>query len=265
MDVERDLLPSGSIARRVDRELFVLLGGTAALLMQVAHPLVAAGVERHSEFSRDPIGRLRRTLNTTLAVVFAEPAEARAALRRIDRRHGPVRGTAADGRGYDARDPGLLLWVQTTLVLTSLRLYEAVAGPLPARERDAYWAETKPVAELLGIPLDRQPATLADLEAYERAMLAGEVRPDETSMRVARRVRRPFGWIPEAFHWPSDALAAALVPAPLRASLGLRYRWRERIFFAVVIATVRLMRIALPDAITVVPQARRWESRRRAQ
>src|SRR5260221_7875046 len=178
MDVERDLLPPGSIARRVDRELFLLLGGTAALLMQVAHPLVAAGVERHSDFARDPIGRLRRTLDTTLAVVFAEPAEARAALRRIDRRPGPVRGTAADGRSYDARDPGLLLWVQATLVLTSLRLYEAVAGPLSARDRDAYWAETKPVAELLGIPLERQPATLADLEAYERSMLAGEVLPD---------------------------------------------------------------------------------------
>ena len=55
------------------------------------------------------------------------------------------------------------------------------------------------------------------------------------------------------------------MPAPLRAPLGLRYRVRERVFFAVVIAIARLMRLVLPDAITVVPQARRWESRRRAQ
>ncbi len=261
MDVERDLLPSGSVARRVDRELFLLLGGTAALLMQVAHPLVAAGVERHSDFARDPIGRLRRTLNTTLAVVFAEPADARAALRRIDRRHGPVRGTAAEGRRYDARDPGLLLWVQATLVLTSLRLYEAVAGPLSARDREAYWDETKPVAELLGIPRERLPPTLTDLEAYERAMLGTEVRPDRTSLRVADRVRRPFEWLPAPLYWPGDAVTAALVPAPLRASLGLRYRLGERLFFAVAIATIRVMRTALPSAITVVPQARRWESR----
>src|SRR5207253_7358366 len=86
-----DLLPPNSVARRVDRELFVLLGGTASLLMQVAHPLVAAGVERHSDFRRDPFGRLRRTLNTTLAVVYAEPGQAHAALRRIDQRHGPVK------------------------------------------------------------------------------------------------------------------------------------------------------------------------------
>jgi uncharacterized protein (DUF2236 family) len=259
------LLPGHSVARRVDRELFLLLGGTAALLMQVAHPLVAAGVERHSDFARDPIGRLRRTLNTTLAVVFADPAQAHAALRRIDRRHGPVRGRLPDGRRYDARDPDLLLWVQTTLVLTSLRLYEAVAGPLPAEDREAYWDETRPVAELLGIPRDRLPLTLPDLERYERAMLASAARPDATSIRVARRVLRPFGRIPEPLHWPSDALAAALVPASLREPLGLRYRLRERVFFALVIAVIRLMRAMLPHAITVVPQARRWESRARAR
>ncbi len=257
------LLPDHSVARRVDRELFLILGGTAALLMQVAHPLVAAGVESHSDFTRNPIGRLRRTLDTTLAVVFAEPSQARAALRRIDRRHGPVRGTAADGRSYDARDPVLLLWVQTTLVLTSLRLYEAVAGPLSARDRDAYWQETRPVAERLGIPRQRQPASLADLEEYERMMLSSSVRPDGTSLRLARQVRRPLGWVPEPGYWPSDALAAALVPGPLRASLGLRYRVRERVFFAIVIAIVRIMRTVLPDALTVVPQARRWESRAR--
>ena len=257
------VLPDHSVARRVDRELFLLLGGTAAILMQVSHPLVAAGVERHSDFTRDPIGRLRRTLDTTLAVVFAEPSQARAALRRIDRRHGAVRGSAADGRSYDARDPELLLWVQTTLVLTSLRLYEAVAGPLSARDRAAYWDETKPVAELLGIPRERQPATLAELERYERSMLVSSVRPDATSVRVARHVLRPFGWVPEPVHWPSDALAAALVPAPLRAPLGLRYRTRERVFYVLVIAVARVMRAVLPDAITVVPHARRWESRRK--
>ena len=262
MDADADLLPEKSVARRVDRELFLLLGGTAALLMQVSHPLVAAAVGRHSDFARDPIGRLRRTLNTTLAVIFAEPADAREAIRRIDRRHGPVRGVASDGRSYDARDPELLLWVQTTLVLTSLRLYEAVAGPLSPQDRDAYWEETKPVATLLGISRDRQPETLADLEAYERAMLSSHVRPDAASVRVARQILRPFEWVPGPCYWPSDALAAALIPAPLRAPIGLRYRLRERLFFAVAIASARILRAVLPMRLTVVPQARRFEARR---
>lgn len=261
-DGTRDLLPDDSVARRVDRELFVLLGGTAALLAQVAHPLVAAGVERHSDFARDPIGRLRRTLDTTLAVVFAEPAEARAALERIDRRHGPVTGTAADGRAYRARDPELLLWVQTTLVLTSLRLYERVLGPLPSAEREAYWAETRPIAARLGIPAEHLPPTLDALERYERAMLASEVRPDATSVRVGRRVLRPFAPIPAPLYWANDAIAAALLPAPLRAPFGLRYRLRERLCFAIVVAAARLARRVLPARLTVVPQARRWERRR---
>ncbi|HEY8731393.1 MAG TPA: oxygenase MpaB family protein [Candidatus Limnocylindria bacterium] len=255
------LLPDRSVARRLDRELFLLLGGTAAVLMQVAHPLVAAGVEQHSDFRRDPIGRLRRTLNTTLAVVFAEPGDARSALRRIDRRHGPVRGTAPDGRAYDARDPRLLLWVQTTLVLTSLRLYEVVIGRLSASDREAYWQETRPIAAALGIPIDAQPVTLADLERYERAMLANEVVPDATSVRVAQQVLHPFTWVPGPAYWPTDAIAAALVPGPLRAAFGLRYRVGERILFAMVVAAVRIMRVALPTPLTVVPQARRFEAR----
>lgn len=253
------VLPEPSVARRLDRELFLLLGGTAALLMQVAHPLVAAGVEQHSDFRRDPVGRLRRTLNTTLAVVFAEPDAARVALRRIDRRHGPVRGVAADGRAYDARDPALLLWVQATLVLTSLRLYERVIGRLAPADREAYWQETRPIAAALGIPMHLQPPTMADLERYERVMLASAARPDATSIRVARQVLRPFAWVPAPVYWPSDAIAAALVPPPLRQPLGLRYRSRERVLFALVMAATRIARTVLPGWLTVVPQARRFE------
>ncbi|HVR88271.1 MAG TPA: oxygenase MpaB family protein [Candidatus Limnocylindria bacterium] len=120
----------------------------------------------------------------------------------------------------------------------------------------------RPHAEILGIPLDQQPATLACLERYERAMLATSVCPDETSRRVARHVLRPFGWVPAPAYWPTEAIAAALVPRPLRAPSRLRYRVRERVFFAIVIATARIMRAVLPMPLTVVPQARRFEARR---
>ena len=109
------------MARRLNRELFVALGSTAAVLLQMAHPLVAAGVDQHSDFRRDPFGRFHRTANTSLDAVFGTTARARRALRRIDARHVSVQGTAEDGRPYRARDPQLLLWVQVTLVLTSLR------------------------------------------------------------------------------------------------------------------------------------------------
>lgn len=251
------LLPPGSVARRVDRELFVLLGGTAALLMQVAHPLVAAGVAEHSDFTRDPIGRLRRTLDTTLAVVFGDRAEAERALRRIDARHGAVRGVTADGHPYDARDPELLLWVQTTLVLTSLRLFDLVAGPLRAADREAYWEETKPIAVTLGIPRTLLPATVADLIRYERIALATEVVPDATSIRLARAVLRPFPWLPEPLHWPADALTAALLPRSLHGPFGLLWRTRDRLLAHAVLVALRAARRVVPEAAAVVPQARR--------
>jgi uncharacterized protein (DUF2236 family) len=239
--------------------MFVLLGGAAALLMQVAHPLVAAGVDQHSDFRRDPLGRLLRTLNTTLAIVFGDDRDAHAAIDRMNLIHARVRGRTERGASYRAMDPALLLWVQATLVLTSLRVYEHVMGPLPARDREAYWRETRPIAEALGIPADRLPAKIADLERYEAAMLESDVVPDATARRVAHDVLRPIGWLPGPIYWPSDAVTAALLPRPLRTAFGLRYGVPERIFFRGVVVAVRWLRRVMPDLLTVVPQARRYE------
>lgn len=257
---EPDLFPPDSVARVLNREMFLLLGGAAALLLQVAHPLVAAGVAAHSRFREEPFGRLQRTLDSTLTVVFGEPDRARAALRRIDRRHSSVAGTAADGRPYAARDPRLLLWVQATLVLTSLRFYELVVGPLSATERERYWSETKPIAAALGIPDATLPLSLTDLETFERAMLGSEVIPDGNSYELARAVMRPLP-LPGVLYSPLDALTSGLLPDGLREPLGLRWRARERLLFRAVIVTLRLVRRVAPAWLAVVPHARHWERR----
>ena len=260
---DHGILAPDSIARRINRESFLLLGGTAALLMQVAHPLVAAGVDQHSDFRRSPLRRLVRTVNTTLAIVFGERATAVEGLKRIGRSHAPVRGQAADGRAYRARDPQLMLWVQATLVLTSVRWYEAVMGPLTSSERDAYWSEGKFFAGELGVPSELFPATYADLERYEEAMLRTAVVPDPTATAVAREVIRPYRWLPDIGYWPTDALSAALVPAPLRNAFGLRFGVPQRLFYRAVIVAVRALRSLLPERLTVVPQARRYEEAQR--
>jgi uncharacterized protein (DUF2236 family) len=254
------ILARDSVARRLNRESFLLLGGTAALLMQVAHPLVAAGVAEHSGFRRDPFGRLLRTLNTTLGIVFGTTAQARAGLRRIDRRHVPVRGTAGE-RSYDARDPALLAWVQVTLVLTSLRLYELVRGRLSDDDRESYWAEARMFAGELGATNEALPATYRALIAYERDMLATGVIPDARAVAVAREVLRPLPWVPAPVYWLSDAFTAGLLPPSIRLAIGLRWRARERLWFRFVIAALRLFLPAVPSRIRVVPQARRYEAR----
>jgi len=257
------ILSRDSVARRLNRETFILLGGTAALLLQVAHPQVAAGVAQHSDFRRDPIGRLLRTLNTTLGVVYGTTAQARAGLRRIDRRHLTVRGTTETGRPYDARDPKLLAWVQVTLVLTSLRLYELVIGRLTDAEREDYWREARFVAGELGATREALPSTFDALLRYEQYMLANEVIPDAKAAAVARDVLRPTAWIPAPLYWLSDAFTAGLLPPSIRLALGVPWRTRERLAFRFVISALRLFIRATPEPIRVVPQARRYERRMR--
>ncbi len=254
------ILARDSVARRLNRESFLLLGGTAALLMQVAHPLVAAGVAEPSGFRRDPFGRLLRTLNTTLGIVFGTTAQARAGLRRIDRRHVPVRRSIGD-RSYDARDPALLVWVQVTLVLTSLRLYELVRGRLSDDDREEYWTEARMFAGELGATKEALPSTYRALIDYERYMLANEVIPDTSAVAVARDVLRPMRLVPGPVYWLADAFTAGLLPPSIRLAIGLPWRTRERLWFRSVIAALRLFLPAVPPRIRVVPQARRYEAR----
>jgi uncharacterized protein (DUF2236 family) len=255
------ILPRDAVARRLNRELFLALGSTAAVLLQLAHPLVAAGVDQHSDFRRDPFGRFRRTANTSLDAVFGDTQRALRALRRIDARHVAVRGTAEDGRRYRARDPHLLLWVQTTLVLTSLRWYELVAGRLPAADRQRYWDEGKVFARELGVPDELFPPTIGDLERYERDMLETAVRPDVTSRLVAREVIHPLAVLPAAIYWPVDVITAGLLPPPLREAFELRWGGAERFFFRFAITALRIWRALAPRWLAIVPHARLYDRR----
>src|SRR5438128_12136051 len=94
------LYPEGSITRRVNRENVLLLGGGRGLLMQLAHPMVAAGVDEHADFRTRPIQRLRRTVRMTMAILFGDREAALTAPRAVTQTHGKVRG-----RHYGALDP----------------------------------------------------------------------------------------------------------------------------------------------------------------
>jgi uncharacterized protein (DUF2236 family) len=152
-----------------------------------------------------------------------------------------------------------MLWVQTTLVLTSIRWYELVMGPLAARDQESYWDEGKFFAGALGVPHHLFPATLADLIRYEKVMLQNEVIPDSTAVAVARDVIRPFHWLPDGAYWPNDAITAGLLPESLRFAFDLRFGPAERRCLRAVTVAIRAARPALPRWITVVPQARRYE------
>jgi uncharacterized protein (DUF2236 family) len=126
----------GSKIWQVNREMVLLLAGGRALLMQLGHPKVAAGVAEHSRFQQDPFARLRRTMSAMWSIVFDPQPQARAALERVELRHKSVRGVvpvgepAQGGAPYDAFEQDLLLWVHATLIDSALVAYGRFVAPL---------------------------------------------------------------------------------------------------------------------------------------
>jgi ER-bound oxygenase mpaB/B'/Rubber oxygenase, catalytic domain len=129
------LFPEDAVIRRIGNESIVLLGGGRALLMQLAHPKVAAGVADHSGFEADPFGRLRRTLEAVNTIVYGTAEEADRVAKILWAVHERV--TGAD---YRANDPELLLWVNATLIDTALRIHPR----RPAVGRPARRAAARP-------------------------------------------------------------------------------------------------------------------------
>ncbi len=125
------LFGADAAIRKVNGEAVLLVGGGRALLMQLAHPLVARGVAEHSGFQANPFARLQRTLAAVYAIVFGTEEEARQAVDTVRAVHDRVRGP-----GYEANDPRLLLWVHATLVDTALRVYSRFIGALSQREAE---------------------------------------------------------------------------------------------------------------------------------
>jgi uncharacterized protein (DUF2236 family) len=237
------LYPEGSITRRVNRENVLLLGGGRALLMQLAHPKVAASVDEHSDFRSHPVRRLRRTVRMTMAIVFGDRETALAAARAVNQTHGKVRG-----HDYRALDPELLLWVHTTLVDSAIVTYETFVKPLTAGEREDFYQESKVLGELLGIPRDRFPDTHVDLVGYMKEMIrGGGVAVDTRASELAALVLRPkLRLLPGPAMIPFEIVTAGLLPAPLRKQYGLAWGAAQRRLY-------RLMVIALPRMVAVTP------------
>jgi uncharacterized protein (DUF2236 family) len=265
VDPGRSLFAPDSVTWRVHREAILLLGGGRALLMQVAHPLVAAGVSAYSDFRQDPLRRLRRTLDLMLTLVFADGASAVRAVRAIEQAHARVRGVLDHDAGpfrrgtrFDAGDPALLLWVHATLVDSALAVYERLVAPLSPAERAQYYGDSRVVTRLFGVPDGRVPSTPAAFEAYMTATIDGpELAVGDAARAIAEAVLHPS--VP-LFLRPAFGAApfftAGLLPPALRARYGLTWdARRERALDAWAAFTRRLLP-ALPARYRLTRQAR---------
>jgi uncharacterized protein (DUF2236 family) len=243
-----------SVIWRVNREAVVALAGTCAILMQLAHPKVAAGVRDHSNFQSDPAGRLRRTFDLSLAWVFGSRAEAMDAARVVNKRHDAVQGD-----NYSARDPELLLWVQATLVYSSVLGYRTFVGSLSDGQADAYYQATKRIGGWLGIPSSLFPPDVRALGAYIHSMIAsGEVKVSEDAYRMGWVLLAPhFPGVPRMAFAPLKTVTTGLLPEPLREQYQLRWGRVDRALFAACRRAFPYLLKVTPTPIRYLPQARR--------
>ena len=248
----------------INREAVLLGAGPAALLLQIAHPLVAEGVAQHSTFEQDPFGRLRGTLLTTMDLVFGDGATAERAVRRLNSVHADVRGKVSDtdaqriAQHYRALDPELLLWVQATLIKTSVEAYSRWVAPLSAIDRERFWQEARMVGARLGIPLSASPVDWPALNDYWHRMLStdGPIHPTPTARRLsALIVRPPIPLVPGPL---VDLLAMpglGLLPARLRDEFGIPWNAHRAAVARTLGAAVRGWVSVMPGALRRMPQA----------
>ena len=165
------LFGPASIVWRVHRDRSFPLAGMRALMVQALHPLAMAGVAQHSDWRRDPFGRLAATSGYVLTVTYGDRASANEAAERVRAVHKHVRGTDLEtGLPYAAEDPDLLLWIHAALVESIMTIVQRYGRGLDPGDADRYVAEMVPFAEIVGVPSDMVPRSAGALNEYLRSV-----------------------------------------------------------------------------------------------
>jgi uncharacterized protein (DUF2236 family) len=248
-----------SVTWRVDREAAVFLGAGRALLLQLAHPWVAAAIADQSPVLADPIGRFHRTFNVMFTMVFGTPEQALAVARRLYRRHAMVVGVLtaaagpfATGSPYHANEASALCWVHATLAETALLAHDLVLPALSDDAREQYWSEARLYAALFGIPPDSLAPDWKSFLAYREAMTESDVLTVSPAARdiarqifsgAATRIRPPMWY---------RALTAQMLPARLRVAYELPLGDAERRSASRALTLMRCTHPLLPDRFRTV-------------
>ena len=247
----------GSISWKINRERVVVAAWGRAILLQLAHPSVAAGVHGHSTFRgslRSSYRRFHSTVGAMLSLTFGDTEQVIAAAAGINAIHDRVRGET-----YSAHDPHLQRWVHATLLDSIPLTYERLVRPLAPRERDQYFSEAAIMEPLLGMPDGWLPRDSAQLDTFMREMLAGgSLVVTDTSRALARAVLYPPRWY---LAWPAfrplQLLTIGSLPPSIRAAYGFQWRPRDERALARWTAFLRSVLRFLPVL------ARQWPVERR--
>ncbi|MGF1455765.1 MAG: oxygenase MpaB family protein [Alphaproteobacteria bacterium] len=247
---------------QVQREALVFLGAGRAMLLQTAHPWVAQGVLRQSRALRDPIGRFHRTFTMMFSMVYGSTDQACARARQLHRIHSAIAGPMDEtvgpfvaGSPYRANDVDALLWVHATLWDSSVRMHEAVMGPMDPAFREAYYAQTRRFAGLFGIPDEAVPQDWGAFQDYVEDMLSSDILSIGTAGHTigqALMAGRGASWWPGTPYW-FRCLTAESLPLRLREGFGLAFGPREEARAALAWRRIHRLYPRLPQRLRQVP------------
>lgn len=231
--------------RRYAADGALVLGGLAAILLQVADPVVGRGVATHSAFAADPMRRLRHTLTFVYAVTLGTPAQRERAASFVDRAHAGVPG---------ATDVERQLWVAATLVRVGTQVHELLHGPLDPALADEIHERGAELGTALQLPRRVWPVDRAAFDRYWADAVARlEVTDDARTVAHDLFAARAAPWWIRAAMPAARAITAGLLPPAIRDAYGLRHRPRA---FAAWRRMLRILARVTPRRVRELPSRR---------
>lgn len=260
-----------SVTWRYAGDVRILVAAGYALVLQVAHPTVAAGVSEHSDYSVDPWGRLLRTLDYTNLMVYGGAEAAVATGRRLREAHAEIKGTTPQGRRYRALEPEAFAWVHATLVEAIVTGHRHFGRRLDAQEIEELYAEWRAMGQLIGVGEQDLPADWGKFRDYFDAMVDQRLEDSDVLHDVLSNLARPGPPpIPLLTEWawrvgriPIGRLfslaTVGLLPAVLRERCGLRWSRAEALQLSALGAAARSVTPIMPKlAAPYGPAYLRW-------
>lgn len=246
-DPRAGLFGPGSVCWQIDRESALFLGAGRAALLQLAHPWVATALDQHSTVMQHPIARFHSTFRIVFTMVFGSLAQATAAARHLYELHTHIQGEMPEniarwpsGSHYEANEIAALRWVFATLIESAVLAYDAVLPPLTPGQLSTFYAESRTLAGLFGLPPDALPPDWQSFLIYCREMEQSDaLGVSDTARSMAHSILRGAGsWIKPP-RWYC-ALTTAWLPPRFRTEFRLPFGPDEE--HAVASARARLPR-----------------------
>jgi uncharacterized protein (DUF2236 family) len=261
----------GSVVWRYSGDARLIATGAFAILLQVGHPTVGAGVSEHSRFKTDPWGRLLRTLDYSYAMTYGGPTLAAQTGRRIRQMHKRIEGVRPDGERYHALEPEVFAWVHATLAHSVVRGHELLGRPMSSEQIEEFYVDWRRAGRLIGIRERDLPSSWADFSHYFEWMVEDQLERtpavDEVLESLASPTKPPLDFLPTAV-WraarlpamhQTNLITAGLLPPQLRERFGIRWTLAREGELRVLAAASRAATPLLPQTLrNVGPSYLRW-------